>query len=294
MKNIKWLLSFLLIIFCQSLIAQNSKEKSRIIVIGAHPDDCEYAAGGTAALLSNMGHAVKFLAVTNGDAGHQTMKGQELAARRYLETQEVAKRLGVTYDVLDNHDGALLPTLEVRLQIIKKIREWNADVVIAPRPNDYHPDHRYTGVLVQDAAYMVEVPNVAPEVPALRKTPVFLYAQDHFQRPNPFRPDIVVDISNVYERKISAIDAHVSQFYEWMPWIGRYEKDVPAGKEERLKWLMKFYDQPMKANIRKAMVKWHGIEKAAKSKYAEAFEVCEYGAQPNEAEIRRLFPMLIK
>jgi LmbE family N-acetylglucosaminyl deacetylase len=241
-----------------------------------------------------MGHAVKFVAVTNGDAGHQTMKGQELAARRYLETQEVAKRLGVTYDVLDNHDGALLPTLEVRLQIIKKIREWNADVVIAPRPNDYHPDHRYTGVLVQDAAYMVEVPNVAPEVPALRKTPVFLYAQDHFQRPNPFRPDIVVDITNVYERKISAIDAHVSQFYEWMPWIGRYEKDVPAGKEERLKWLMKFYDQPMKANIRKAMVKWHGIEKAAKSKYAEAFEVCEYGAQPNEAEIRRLFPMLIK
>lgn len=294
MKNIKWLLSFLLIIFCQSLIAQNIKEKSRIIVIGAHPDDCEYAAGGTAALLSNMGHAVKFVAVTNGDAGHQTMKGQELAARRYLETQEVAKRLGVIYDVLDNHDGALLPTLEVRLQIIKKIREWNADVVIAPRPNDYHPDHRYTGVLVQDAAYMVEVPNVAPEVPALRKTPVFLYAQDHFQRPNPFRPDIVVDISNVYERKISAIDAHVSQFYEWMPWIGRYEKDVPAGKEERLKWLMKFYDQPMKANIRKAMVKWHGIEKAAKSKYAEAFEVCEYGAQPNEAEIRRLFPMLIK
>lgn len=294
MKNIKWLLSFLLIIFCQSLIAQNIKEKSRIIVIGAHPDDCEYAAGGTAALLSNMGHAVKFVAVTNGDAGHQTMKGQELAARRYLETQEVAKRLGVTYDVLDNHDGALLPTLEVRLQIIKKIREWNADVVIAPRPNDYHPDHRYTGVLVQDAAYMVEVPNVAPEVPALRKTPVFLYAQDHFQRPNPFRPDIVVDISNVYAKKISAFDAHVSQFYEWMPWIGRYEKDVPAGKEERLKWLMKFYDQPMKANIRKAMVKWHGIEKAAKSKYAEAFEVCEYGAQPNEAEIRRLFPMLIK
>ncbi len=294
MKNIKWLISFLLIIFCQSLIAQNIKEKSRIIVIGAHPDDCEYAAGGTAALLSNMGHAVKFVAVTNGDAGHQTMKGQELAARRYLETQEVAKRLGVTYDVLDNHDGALLPTLEVRLQIIKKIREWNADVVIAPRPNDYHPDHRYTGVLVQDAAYMVEVPNIAPEAPALRKTPVFLYAQDHFQRPNPFRPDIVVDISNVYAKKISAFDAHVSQFYEWMPWIGRYEKDVPAGKEERLKWLMKFYDQPMKANIRKAMVKWHGTQKASKAKYAEAFEVCEYGAQPNEAEIRRLFPMLIK
>jgi len=185
MKNIKWLLSFLLIIFCQSLIAQNSKEKSRIIVIGAHPDDCDYEAGATAALFSSMGHAVKFVAVTNGDAGHQTMKGKELAARRYLETQEVAKRLGVTYDVLDNHDGALLPTLEVRLQIIRKIREWNADVVIAPRPNDYHPDHRYTGVLVQDAAYMIEVPNVAPDVPPLRKTPVFFIWRGSFSKTEP-------------------------------------------------------------------------------------------------------------
>ena len=147
---------------------------------------------------------------------------------------------------------------------------------------------------MQDAAYMVEVPNVAPDVPPLRKTPVFLYAEDHFQRPNPFRPDIVVDISTAYAKKISAIDAHESQFYEWMPWIGRYEKEVPTGKEERLKWLMKRYDQPMKANIRAAMVKWYGAEKAAKAKYAEAFEICEYGAQPNEAEIRRLFPLLIK
>lgn len=294
MKNIKILLGIVLLMLCQSVIAQAIKEKSRIIVIGAHPDDCDYEAGATAALLSSMGHAVKFVAVTNGDAGHQTMKGKELAARRYLETQEVAKRLGVTYDVLDNHDGALLPTLEVRLQIIRKIREWNADVVIAPRPNDYHPDHRYTGVLVQDAAYMVEVPNVAPDVPSLRKTPVFLYAEDHFQRPNPFRPDIVVDITTAYAKKISAIDAHESQFYEWMPWIGRYEKDVPTGKEERLQWLMKLYDRPMKANIRAAMVKWYGAEKAAKAKHAEAFEICEYGAQPNEAEIRRLFPLLIK
>ena len=294
MKNIKWLLGIILLMQCQWVIAQTIKEKSRIIVIGAHPDDCDNEAGATAALLASMGHAVKFVAVTNGDAGHQTMKGKELAARRYLETQEVAKRLGITYDVLDNHDGALLPTLEVRLQIIKKIREWNADVVIAPRPNDYHPDHRYTGVLVQDAAYMVEVPNVAPDAPALRKTPVFLYAEDHFQRPNPFRPDIVIDITTTYAKKISAFDAHVSQFYEWMPWIGRYEKDVPTGKEERLQWMMKLYDRPMKANIREAMVKWYGAARAAEAKHAEAFEICEYGAQPNEAEIRRLFPMLIK
>ena len=144
--------------------AQKDDGKVRIIMIGAHPDDCDQGGGGTAILFSQMGYAVKFVSVTNGDAGHQSMKGKELAQRRYNETQEAGKRFGVTYDVLDNHDGLLMPTLDVRLQIIKKIREWNADIVIAPRPNDYHPDHRYTGVLVQDASYMVAVPNIAPEV----------------------------------------------------------------------------------------------------------------------------------
>jgi len=271
-----------------------AQEKSRIIVIGAHPDDCDSDAGGTAALLASMGHAVKFVAVTNGDAGHHKMQGRALAERRYKETQEVAKRLGVTYDVLDNHDGMLMPTLEVRLQIIRKIREWNADVVIAPRPNDYHPDHRYTGVLVQDAAYMVAVPNIAYDVPALRKNPVFLYAQDGFQRPNPFRPDIAIDISSVFEKKISALDAHESQFYEWMPWIGHYENEVPAGKEARFKWLISKYNGPMKPEVRTSLAKWYGEERAAKASFAEAFEICEYGAQPTEAEIRRLFPMLVK
>ena len=277
-----------------SVHAQNNNGKSRIIVIGAHPDDCDSDAGGTATLLAAMGHAVKFVAVTNGDAGHHLIQGKQLGERRYKETQEVARRLGVTYDVLDNHDGMLLPNLEVRLQIIRKIREWNADVVIAPRPNDYHPDHRYTGVLVQDAAYMVAVPNIAYDVPALRKNPVFLYTADHFQRPNPFRPDIAIDISSVFEKKISALDAHESQFYEWMPWIGHYEKDVPAGKEARFKWLISRYSSPMKTDVRAALEKWYGKEKAEKASFAEAFEICEYGTQPSESQIRQLFPMLQK
>lgn len=289
MKKILLVLS--LLIAANFIIAQ---EKSRIIVIGAHPDDCDSDAGGLAALLAEMGHAVKFVAVTNGDAGHHKIQGKALAERRYAETQEVAKRLGVAYDVLDNHDGMLLPNLEVRLQIIRKIREWNADVVIAPRPNDYHPDHRYTGVLVQDAAYMVAVPNIAYDVPALRKNPVFLYTRDNFQRPNPFRPDITVDITSVYKKKISGLDAHVSQFYEWMPWIGHYEKEVPAGKEERFQWLMKRYEETIKPEFRTSLVKWYGEEKAKQVKYVEAFEICEYGAQPTEEDIRRLFPMLRK
>jgi LmbE family N-acetylglucosaminyl deacetylase len=276
------------------VFVQAQENKTRVIVIGAHPDDCDGEFGGTAVLLSQMGYAVKFVAVTNGDAGHHKMQGKALAERRYAETQEVAKRLGVIYDVLDNHDGMLMPTLEVRLQIIRKIREWKADVVIAPRPNDYHPDHRYTGVLVQDAAYMVAVPNIAYDVPALRKNPVFLYSEDGFQRPNPFRPDIAIDISSTFEKKISAFDAHVSQFYEWMPWVDHYEDQVPSGKEERFKWLMKRYDDPIKPEVRASLAKWYGPDKAAKAIHAEAFEICEYGNQPSETEIRKLFPMLSK
>src|ERR1051326_5585741 len=177
-----------------TLLAQG--EKIRVIAIGAHPDDCDIRASGTAALLSQMGHAVKFVSVTNGDAGHQTLRGAELAKRRAAEARESARRLGIEYEVLNNHDGRLLPTLEVRDQIIRQIRQWRADVVLAPRPNDYHPDHRYTGVLVQDAAYMVVVPSLVPEAPALRKNPVFLYYEDRFQRPNPFRPDVVVDLDD--------------------------------------------------------------------------------------------------
>src|SRR5205814_9293954 len=137
---------------------------------------------------------VKFLSVTNGDAGHQSMGGGDLAKRRRAEALESARRLGITYEVLDNHDGELLPSLDVRKQVIKRIRDWQADIVIAPRPIVYHPDHRYTGVLVQDAAYMVVVPNIVPDTPPLRKIAAFLYYQDHFQRPNPFRPDVAIAI----------------------------------------------------------------------------------------------------
>jgi len=263
-------------------------------MIGAHPDDCDEDGGGTAALFAQMGYAVKFVSVTNGDAGHQTMKGKELARRRFAEAQESGRRLGVTYDVLDNHDGLLMPSLEVRLEIIRKIREWNADVVIAPRPNDYHPDHRYTGVLVQDAAYMVSVPNIAPDVPALKKNPVFLYYQDHFQRPNPFRPDIVVDITSVYDKKISGLEAHVSQMYEWLPWIGHYLEQVPKDKNERIQWLAKQRAGTITAEIKVALEKWYGKDKASQVKYAEAFEICEYGTQPDDEQIRNLFPMLGK
>jgi LmbE family N-acetylglucosaminyl deacetylase len=266
--------------------------KLNIIAIGAHPDDCDSRAGGTAAKYAALGHRVRFVAVTNGDAGHQTEGGGALAARRRAEAQEAGRRIGIEYVVLDNHDGELLPTLKVREQIIRQIRNWKADLVLAPRPNDYHPDHRYTGVLVQDAAYMVVVPNIAPDTPALRKNPVFMYFEDGFQKPHAFSPDVAVSIDDVIEKKIDMLDAHVSQMYEWLPWVAGTLEKVPKDAGARRRWLRETRAvQPVPA-VRAALAKWYGLEKGNSVRYAEAFEICEYGARPDEATIRKLFPFL--
>ena len=286
-----WLLHFF---FPFSLMAnlQIDTAAIRVIMIGAHPDDCDLNGGGTAALFSSMGCAVKFVSLTNGDAGHQSEKGPRLAARRLAEAQEAGRRLNITYDVLDHHDGQLVPSIEIRLEVIKKIREWNADIVIAPRPNDYHPDHRYAGVLVQDAAYMVMVPDIAPEAPALRKNPLFLYFQDRFKQPYPFQPDIALDINSVFNQKIDALDAHESQVYEWLPWIGHYSDQVPKNKVDRKAWLADSRSIVITSAVRSSLEKWYGIDRAAATKQAEAFEICEYGMQPDKEQIKKLFPML--
>lgn len=265
------------------------KAPLRIIAFGAHPDDCEIRAAGCAALWSGMGHAVKFVATTNGDAGHPTQGGAPLARRRRQESRKVAKILGIEYDVMDVHDGELMPTLENRLEIIRKIRDWQADLVLSPRPNDYHPDHRYTGVLVQDAAYMVAVPAVLANVPIVKRNPTFLYYEDRFQKPTPFKPDIVVDISSVWDRKIDALDANESQFYEFQTNVNA-SIEVPQDKEERKKWLAKRRTPSPTAEVEAVYAKLYGGGK--RPTYYEAFEICEYGAQPDAARIRELFPML--
>ena len=279
-------LSFLLLNIC------SAQKKINVVVIGAHPDDCDIDAGGTALLWAKAGHNVLFVSVTNGDAGHHEKGGGALAKIRMAEAQEAGRRFGVKYLVLDNHDGELMPTLENRLQIIRLIRQWNADVVIGPRPNDYHPDHRNTAILVQDAAYMVIVPNVAPDTPPLKKNPVFLFTQDGYQKPNPFQPDISVDISTVTDQKIYAMAAHESQFFEWLPWTNGTLSQVPDTEKERLEWLARWRNQEIPENIRKSLAKWYGNEKALNVKNAEAFEICEFGRRPTDEEIRILFPML--
>ncbi len=272
---------------------QGADKPLRIIVFGAHPDDCELSSGGTAARWSRLGHKVKFVSVTNGDIGHHEIAGAILARRRTAEVKKCAEILGIETEVLDLHDGELMPTLENRRTLTREIREWQADVVISPRPNDYHPDHRYTAILVQDAAFMVIVPSFCPDVPALRKNPFFFYCQDGFKKPNPFAPDVVVPIDEVLDKKVACIDALESQFYEWNPWLFGYLGEVPSGKEARMEWTRKRTQERYASvadRFRGKLVELLGVEKGKAVKCAEAFEICEYGSQPSRRELLTLFP----
>jgi LmbE family N-acetylglucosaminyl deacetylase len=266
----------------------------RIIFFGAHPDDAEYGAAGVAMKWARQGHHVKLVSTTNGDIGHWGMAGGPLAQRRTKEVLEVARRLGVTTEVLDIHDGELMPTLENRRTITRLIRQWNADVVVTHRPNDYHPDHRYTSILVQDSAYMVTVPFFCPDVPPLRRNPVFLYTSDRFQRPTPFRADIAVAIDDVIEPTLDALLVMESQIHEGgangNPNL--YPSD-PAARAKRQKQVREnLANRYARAAdlYRSTLAKFYGEEQAKKIRYAQAFEICEYGSQPSQEEIRRLFP----
>ncbi|PYM16122.1 MAG: GlcNAc-PI de-N-acetylase [Verrucomicrobia bacterium] len=266
----------------------------RIICFGAHPDDCELQAAGVAAMWAAKGHKVKFVSVTNGDIGHWRDAGGPLALRRKAEVEAAAKILGITTEVLDVHDGELLPTLENRHALTRLIREWKADIVMGPRPNDYHPDHRYTGVLVQDAAYMVTVPFFCPEVPPLKDNPVFLYYPDSFQKPNPFQPDIAVSIDAVMEKKLDALGVIVSQFAEGG--ANGSADLLPADPEKQKQRHQQVRDgfarrnQSIADRFRAKLGDWYGKDRASKVKYAEAFEICEYGRRPDKAELSKLFP----
>lgn len=278
---------------------KTSDGKLRILVFGAHPDDAEIRAGGVAAMWSAQGHHVQLVSATNGDIGHWRMAGGPLAIRRNAEVQEAAKILGVTSLVLDIHDGELEPTLENRRTFTRLIRRWNADIVIGHRPNDYHPDHRYTGVLMQDSAYMVSVPFFCPDTPPLPRNPLFLYSSDGFQRPNPFRADIVVAIDAVIDQKIEALAKLESQFVEGGAngYVNPLPDNDPAARDARRKSLREGFRRRAASTAdqyRDKLIELYGEEQGKAVRYAEAFEICEYGRRPNKDEIRQLFPFFPK
>jgi LmbE family N-acetylglucosaminyl deacetylase len=264
-----------------------------LMVIGAHPDDCEISAGGLAALVARNGGRVRLVSMTNGEAGHQEMAGAALARRRKRQHETAAASIGAEAVVLDNRDGELFPSLELRHQVIRLAREWRPDVIVTHRPNDYHPDHRYTAMTVQDAAYMLTVPNVCAPVPALETNPVILYASDRFVRPYPFQPDLVFDIGTVAEAKLRLIDTHESTFYEWEPWLNGKVAEVPTGSTARREWAAHEYADWLWGAatwFRDRLIEKYGPERGADIRCAEAYEICEYGTRPSPERLAELFP----
>lgn len=272
-----------------------SSDRPRVLVLGAHPDDADIKTGGTCAKWVAHGFEVLLISVTDGGAGHQTLRRPQLAERRRAEARAAGAILGVEYRVLDLPDGALLPTLEARDKVLRLLREFRPDLVLTHRLWDYHPDHRYTAQLVQDAAYMVTVPAVCPAVRHLDRNPVILYVSDSFKKPCPFEADVVVDIGAEVDKVVDMLDCHVSQFYEWLPFNSETSEQVPADAAARKRWLGERFRQrirPLADRYRPQLLRTYGEEVGRGVEYVEAYEVSEYGAALDAAARARLFPFL--
>ena len=264
----------------------------RILVIGAHPDDCDIKAGGAATLWRRRGHEVRFVSMTCGDAGHHQIFGARLAELRRAEAQAAAGVVGIEYLVLDHHDGQLEATLENRLEVVRLIRAYRPDLVLSHRPNDYHPDHRYCAQLVQDAAYMVTVPGCAPDALFLKRNPTFGYLSDDFMRPCPFRPDLVLATDEVAPMVIEMLHCHASQFYEWLPFNFGIADQVPEDDAERKEFLRAWYAARLESLVercRPMLIEKLGHERGTQARFVEAFEISEYGARPSPELLSDLF-----
>jgi N-acetylglucosamine malate deacetylase 1 len=271
------------------------EQSLRILVIGAHPDDADIKAGGTAAKWCALGHVVQLVSLTNGQAGHQTMHGPRLAQRRKAEAKAAAAIIGATYEIFDQPDGELDNRLEYRAQVIRLLRTFKPDLVITHRSTDYHPDHRFAGLLVQDASYLVTVPAICPETPHLPRSPVILYFSDAFKKPCRFEPHLAVDIEEDLARVVAMLHCHQSQFYEWLPWNAGYVDQVPSTDADRRAWLAERIQRrirPLADRYRELVVATYGPERGPQVRYIEAFEVSEYGAPLDSAARQRLFPFL--
>ena len=264
-----------------------------IVCIGAHPDDCEAFAGGTSVKWARAGHRVTLVSMTNGDIGHHVQGGGALAKRRTQEAAEAARIAGCHSIVLDNHDGELEPSLAQRKTVARLLRNLQADIVLTHRPWDYHPDHRYTALIVQDAAFMVTVPYFCPDTDPLTRNPVFLFLMDHFKRPYSFQAEIAVDVDDVMETKWEMLHVMESQVYEWLPWLEGLP-GAPSDPTERRSWLKQHWSPWLEAFTelgRAALAKRYGEARANAIGHAELFEICEYGRQPSVEEIAELFPL---
>ena len=267
---------------------------TRLMVIGAHPDDADITCGGLTVMHIAAGSEVVFVSLTNGCMGHQRLTPEETARTRKAETQEAKRRFGLKdYIVLDNDDCALQATYENRMQVARMIREFQPDFVITHRTCDYHVDHRACGTLVMDAGYLLGVPHWVPEVQAQRLRPVIFYMHDPFTIPREIRPDAMVDVGPYLDKWCDGLDAQQSQFYDWLPWDMGTEAEVAALGDRskniagRNAYLCKYYAARKQYDAKRFASAWkEEYPDRPLPQYMEAYEVSEYGRSPTEADFQ--------
>ncbi len=258
---------------------------TKVLVLGAHPDDAEFFAGGLLTRHARLGSEIRIVSVTNGQSGHQSIPSSELIGMRRREAAASGASIGATYVTGDFPDGSLQPSLELREFIIREIRTFAPDLVLTHRPFDYHPDHRAVGQGVQDASYMVLVPKIVPDAPTPHREPIVAYMNDLFTTPCPFRADVVLDVSEELDSILGMMACHRSQFFDWMPWIDRISDQVPEALTEQMAWLKNWYLERMQLRIDRF---WKGT--GPRPVLVEAYEVSEYAGKPSAEKLKLLFP----
>lgn len=262
---------------------------TRILVLGAHPDDAEVYAGGLVVRQCRLGAQVKIVSVTDGSSGHQSLPPEQLKQIRRREATAAGATVGAEYVTWDFRDGYLQPSINVREAIVAEIRSFQPDLVLTHRPNDYHPDHRAVGTAVQDASYLVTVPNVCPGVPSLRSDPVVAYMCDMFSRPNRLRADIVLDVAEEFHGLVTMAACHESQFFDWLAYHDKVLDEVPEGKEPRRKWLAGRFEQLHAQRAAFFQEELTGLNLSSPSK-VELYEVSEYAGSLSDQAKQELFP----
>lgn len=271
----------------------SQKESIRVLMICAHPDEPDMYAGGLAALYAEQGHRVKFLSLTNGDSGHYALPKKELAVKRKGEADEAARRLGIDeYAILGTSDGELEANIETRKEVVRQIRLFNPDVLVAFHPDGSNsPDNRYAGKVVSDAVPYAGLPGFLPEVPSTKKKLLVLLMPDMSLQAT-YRPDVAIDIDSVIEKKLLACDAHSTTFYELVPWFKGTLGTLPSDWEGRRRYLLEgwpsFYAS---AKVRPALEARYGQARANQVQFAESFEIAKYGFQPNPEQLKALLPV---
>lgn len=284
----------------------------KILMIGAHPDDNDFRSGGTALKYIKKGHSVRFLSICDGSGGHYELSPEQIRERRLGEFKAVTALTGIEYETLGIPDCELMADLPTRKKLVNYIRKYAPDIIFTHRNNDYHADHRNAALLVQDASYLLGVPNFCPETKAI-KTPLIMYFYDKFKNPE-FAADVVVATDDVIDEKYKMFDCHVSQVYEWLPYENGVLSEVPKDHKKRLEWLrnprvprdgtflteedMDIFIASNNSEYREALpaIKYRNklIERYGEDGknflFAEAFSVSEYGARLTKENLNLYFP----